>query len=71
MMTGPVAGAVPVRLLHDIAETRALLGGVSTTTLYKFFQRRRLTRLKLGGRTMIARREIEQLVASMRAPVAR
>lgn len=48
--------------LVTIAEARALLGGVSRGTVYRFLRSNRLTALKIGRRTLIKAESINELI---------
>lgn len=53
------------RMLYPEDEARALLGGISRSTLYVLIKEGKLTPTKLGRRVFFAADELERYVASL------
>jgi hypothetical protein len=57
---GPVSQeSLVVPLLHSVAETRVILGGLSRPTILKLCRIKELTSRKVGRRRMVLRSSIE------------
>ncbi len=54
-------------LLHSIAETTEVLGGMGRSTLYEEIAAGRITAVKVGRRTYIAHDELERYVRELAA----
>ena len=52
-------------LLHTIAETQELLGGISRTMVYELFTSGRLKSVKLGSRRLVPHTEVVRCAESL------
>lgn len=63
----PAAPSIPAdepKLAYTVKEVRKLVG-ISTATLYKVFGRRELRTVKVGGRTLILAKDLQEWVDNL------
>jgi len=49
-----------MRKLHNVRETCDMLGGVSPASLYRYMKDGKISKTKIGGRTMFDERDIQR-----------
>lgn len=59
--TATIANTIPERL-HSVESAAALLGGISPSTVRDWLWRKRLTRIKVGRRTMVRETELLAMI---------
>jgi excisionase family DNA binding protein len=58
-----VANTIPTPdRLHSVSSAAALLGGISPSTIRDWLWKKRLTRIKVGRRTMVRESELLALI---------